>query len=189
MRELEKRGIGRPSTYAAIISTIQERGYVSLNKRRFQAEKIGELVTDRLVENFSHLLNYSFTADMEQELDQIALGEREWRSVLDVFYEDFFSAAPSRWSPRKACGPIQPITTAVRCDACGRPMQVRTASTGMFLGCSGYALPPAERCTRTMNLVPGEEAVDTDADEEGGKPATAGQAALSLPATPPWIPI
>lgn len=166
VRELEKRGIGRPSTYAAIISTIQERGYVSLNKRRFQAEKIGELVTDRLVENFSHLLNYSFTADMEQELDQIALGEREWRSVLDAFYEDFSQRLQTAGAA-EGMRPNQPITTAVRCDACDRPMQVRTASTGMFLGCSGYALPPAERCTRTINLVPGEEAVDTDADEEG----------------------
>ncbi len=166
VRELEKRGIGRPSTYAAIISTIQERGYVSLNKRRFQAEKIGELVTDRLVENFSHLLNYSFTADMEQELDQIALGEREWRSVLDAFYADFSQRLQAAGAT-EGMRPNQPITTAVRCDACERPMQVRTASTGMFLGCSGYALPPAERCTRTMNLVPGEEAVDTDADDEG----------------------
>ena len=166
VRELEKRGIGRPSTYAAIISTIQERGYVSLNKRRFQAEKIGELVTDRLVENFGHLLNYSFTADMEQELDQIALGEREWRGVLDAFYEDFSQRLQTAGAT-EGMRPNQPITTAVRCDDCGRPMQVRTASTGMFLGCSGYALPPAERCTRTMNLVPGEEAVDTDADDEG----------------------
>ena len=166
VRELEKRGIGRPSTYAAIISTIQERGYVSLNKRRFQAEKIGELVTDRLVENFGSLLNYSFTADMEQELDQIALGEREWRSVLDVFYDDFSRRLQAAGAP-EGMRPNQPITTAVRCDACERPMQVRTASTGVFLGCSGYALPPAERCTRTMNLVPGEEAVDTDTDDEG----------------------
>lgn len=166
VRELEKRGIGRPSTYAAIISTIQERGYVSLNKRRFQAEKIGELVTDRLVENFGGLLNYSFTADMEQELDQIALGEREWRSVLDTFYDDFSQRLQAAGAT-EGMRPNQPTTTGVRCDICERPMQVRTASTGVFLGCSGYALPPAERCTHTMNLVPGEEAVDTDADDEG----------------------
>ena len=123
-------------------------------------------MTDRLVENFGHLLNYSFTADMEQELDQVALGEREWRSVLDVFYEDFSQRLQTAGAT-EGMRPNQPITTAVRCDDCERPMQVRTASTGVFLGCSGYALPPAERCTRTMNLVPGEEAVDTDADDEG----------------------
>ena len=70
VRELEKRGIGRPSTYAAIISTIQERGYVSLVIRRFHAEKIGELVTDRLVEKFENPMDYGFTAEMERELDR-----------------------------------------------------------------------------------------------------------------------
>ena len=165
VRELEKRGIGRPSTYASIISTIQERGYVTLRQRRFYAEKIGELVTDRLVENFSHLLDYSFTAGMERDLDQIAVGEREWRGVLDTFYEDF-SKRLTTAGAAEGMRPNQPTTTDVACDTCGRPMQVRTASTGVFLGCSGYALPPAERCTRTLNLVPGEEAVAADADDE-----------------------
>src|SRR5262249_14292005 len=81
VRELEKRGIGRPSTYAAIISTIQERGYVTLTARRFYAEKIGELVTDRLVENFDNLLDFGFTAQLEEELDQIAEGRADWREV------------------------------------------------------------------------------------------------------------
>ena len=165
VRELEKRGIGRPSTYAAIISTIQERGYVTLRQRRFYAEKIGELVTDRLVENFSHLLDYSFTAGMERDLDQIAVGEREWRGVLDTFYEDFSKRLTAAGAD-DGMRPNQPTTTDVACDTCGRPMQVRTASTGVFLGCSGYALPPAERCTRTLNLVPGEEAADADDEEE-----------------------
>ena len=165
VRELEKRGIGRPSTYAAIISTIQERGYVTLRQRRFYAEKIGELVTDRLVENFSHLLDYSFTAGMERDLDQIAVGEREWRGVLDTFYEDFSKRLTAAGAD-DGMRPNQPTTTDIDCDTCGRPMQVRTASTGVFLGCSGYALPPAERCTRTLNLVPGEEAVAADADDE-----------------------
>ena len=165
VRELEKRGIGRPSTYAAIISTIQERGYVTLRQRRFYAEKIGELVTDRLVENFSHLLDYSFTAGMERDLDQIAVGEREWRGVLNTFYEDFSKRLTTAGAD-DGMRPNLPTTTDIDCDTCGRPMQVRTASTGVFLGCSGYALPPAERCTRTLNLVPGEEAVAADADDE-----------------------
>ena len=165
VKELEKRGIGRPSTYAAIISTIQERGYVTLRKRRFYAEKIGKLVTDRLVENFSHLLDYSFTAGMERDLDQIAVGEREWRSVLDTFYEDFSKRVTAAGAD-DGMRPNLPTATDIDCDTCGRPMQVRTASTGVFLSCSGYALPPAERCTRTLNLVPGEEAVAADADDE-----------------------
>ena len=86
VRELEKRGIGRPSTYASIISTIVDRGYVRVESRRFFAEKMGEIVTDRLVENFVELMNYEFTAKMEDKLDGIAEGSLEWKKVLDAFY-------------------------------------------------------------------------------------------------------
>src|SRR5690606_2999016 len=89
VKELEKRGIGRPSTYASIISTIQDRGYVQLQNKRFYAEKIGDIVTDRLTENFSDLMDYGFTASMEEYLDDIAQGELDWRDVLDRFYSDF----------------------------------------------------------------------------------------------------
>ena len=166
VRELEKRGIGRPSTYAAIISTIQERGYVSIANRRFHAEKIGELVTDRLVEQFSNLMDYGFTAALEQELDQIAEGEVNWRGVLDAFYGDF-SAKLTVARSGGGMRPNAPTDTGVDCPKCDRPMQLRTAGTGVFLGCSGYALPPKERCQNTMNLTPGEEAVDVDVDDEG----------------------
>ena len=166
VRELEKRGIGRPSTYAPIISTIQERGYVTLQKRRFHAERIGELVTDRLVENFPELLNYSFTAEMETELDQVADGERAWRGLLDAFYADF-SGKLAKAEGEKGMRPNAPTETSIECGKCGRNMHLRTAGTGVFLGCSGYALPPKERCANTLNLLPGEEAVDIDQDEEG----------------------
>ena len=166
VRELEKRGIGRPSTYVPIISTIQDRGYVTLQKRRFHAERIGELVTDRLVENFPELMSYSFTANMETDLDQIAEGQRAWRSLLDAFYADFsgqLAAAQGEAGMRAN----EPTATAIACGKCTRPMQLRTAGTGVFLGCSGYALPPKERCANTMNLVPGDEAVDVEQDAEG----------------------
>ena len=166
VRELEKRGIGRPSTYASIISTIQDRGYVTLKKRRFYAEKIGEIVTERLVESFADLLDYSFTADMEQDLDQIASGNREWHNVLDTFYGGFSRklAAAARDDGMR---PNTPTETAVACAACGRGMQVRSASTGVFLGCSGYSLPPKERCTQTIDLTPADEAADAERDDEG----------------------
>ena len=166
VRELEKLGIGRPSTYAAIISTIQERGYVSLEKRRFRAERIGELVTDRLVENFGDLMDYSFTAELEQELDRIAGGERGWRAVLDGFYEGFSDRLEKAAVPGGGMRGNEPTDTDVPCGRCGRPMQLRTASTGVFLGCSGYRLPPKERCTNTLNLMPGDEVVDVDEDGE-----------------------
>ena len=166
VRELEKRGIGRPSTYASIISTIQDRGYVTLKKRRFYAEKIGEIVTDRLVESFADLLDYSFTAGMEQDLDQIASGDREWLNVLDTFYGGFSRKLTAAARP-DGMRPNSPTETAVACAACGRNMQVRSASTGVFLGCSGYSLPPKERCTQTMDLTPADEAADADRDDEG----------------------
>ena len=167
VRELEKRGIGRPSTYAAIISTIQERGYVTLTARRFHAEKIGELVTDRLVENFDNLLDFGFTAQLEQELDQIADGAADWREVLNTFYGDFSGKLNRAQAEKGGMRPNVPTNTDIPCAVCGRPMQVRTGSTGVFLGCSGYALPPKERCTHTLNLIPGDEVVDVDEDSEG----------------------
>lgn len=167
VRELEKRGIGRPSTYAAIISTIQERGYVTLRNRRFHAEKIGELVTDRLVEQFEHLMDYGFTAGMEQELDRVAEGELAWRQVLDEFYGDFSTRLEDAQNPQGGMRVNVPTDTDIACERCGRHMQVRNASTGVFLGCSGYGLPPKERCTNTMNLIPGDEAVDVEQDAEG----------------------
>lgn len=81
VKELEKRGIGRPSTYASIISTIQDRGYVKVDSRRFYAEKMGEIVSDRLDKSFVDLMNYDFTARMEQKLDQIAEGDAAWTNV------------------------------------------------------------------------------------------------------------
>ena len=167
VRELEKLGIGRPSTYAAIISTIQDRGYVTLNNRRFHAEKIGELVTDRLTENFSELMDYGFTANMEQQLDQIAEGKASWNKVLDTFYGDFEGKLEEARDPEGGMRANEPTDTDVKCGTCDRHMQIRTGSTGVFLGCSGYGLKPKERCTSTMNLISGDEAVDVDEDDEG----------------------
>lgn len=164
VRELERRGIGRPSTYASIISTIQDRGYVTLEGRRFHVKKIGELVTDRLVENFSDLMDYSFTAGMERELDQIADGERGWHSVLDSFYGDFSDKLVHAGSADGGMRANVPTDTDIPCSVCGRPMQVRTASTGVFLGCSGYRLPPKERCTNTVDLLSDNEVVDAAAE-------------------------
>ncbi|MCF6261042.1 MAG: type I DNA topoisomerase [Gammaproteobacteria bacterium] len=166
VKELEKQGIGRPSTYASIISTIQDRGYVTVQNRRFYAEKIGDIVTERLTENFKDLMDYSFTANMEEKLDSIAAGESNWLNVLDAFYEDFKSRLEIADQDEGGMRGNDPISTDIPCASCGRPMQIRVGSTGVFLGCSGYSLPPKERCKSTMNLIPGDEAVDVDADEE-----------------------
>lgn len=159
VKELEKRGIGRPSTYASIISTIQDRGYVRVENRRFYAEKMGEIVTDRLEENFRELMNYDFTARMESGLDQVANDQAEWKAVLDEFFAEFSEQLETAEKDPEDGGmrPNQMVMTSIDCPTCGRQMGIRTASTGVFLGCSGYALPPKERCKTTINLVPETE--------------------------------
>jgi len=157
VKELEKRGIGRPSTYASIISTIQDRGYVRLDNRRFYAEKMGEIVTERLVENFGDLMDYGFTAGLEEALDEVAVGSKQWKKVLGDFYTDFRKKLTAAEDQKKGMKLNSPTDTDIPCPKCERPMQIRTASTGVFLGCSGYALPPKERCKSTINLVSGDE--------------------------------
>lgn len=166
VKELEKRGIGRPSTYASIISTIQERGYVHVQSRRFYADKMGDVVTERLVETFSDLMDYGFTANMESALDQVAEGRKNWQDLLNEFYRDFSNKLTKAQGSQFGMRGNVPTETDITCDKCGRNMQIRIGTTGVFLGCSGYALPPKERCKNTMNLVPGEEAIDVDQDED-----------------------
>jgi DNA topoisomerase-1 len=164
VKEMEKRGIGRPSTYAAIISTIQDRGYVALHNRRFYSEKMGDIVTERLSESFSNLMDYGFTAGMEENLDDVAHGERDWKNVLDEFYGDFKNKLEVAGAADSGMRANLPTPTSIACRECGRHMMIRTASTGVFLGCSGYSLPPKERCKATINLIPGDEIA---ADDEG----------------------
>lgn len=166
VKELEKRGIGRPSTYASIISTIQDRGYAHVDKRRFYADKMGDIVTERLTESFTELMDYSFTANMEESLDDVADGKEEWHNLLDRFYKDFSDTLLNAQNDEGGMRPNEPTETDIPCTTCGRPMQIRTGTTGVFLGCSGYALPPKERCKSTMNLVSGDEAVNADDDDE-----------------------
>ena len=168
VKELEKKGIGRPSTYASIISTIQDRGYVRLQNRRFYSEKMGDVVTDRLSESFANLMDYDFTARLEEELDEIAEGEIDWKKVLNEFYGNFQQQLETAGGDSE--GGMRgntPTETDIPCPTCERPMQIRVASTGVFLGCSGYALPPKERCKTTINLVSGDEVVSADDDVEG----------------------
>lgn len=166
VRELEKRGIGRPSTYASIISTIQERGYVELQNRRFYAEKMGEIVTHRLTESFNDLMDYDFTAHLEQRLDAVAQGERDWKAVLNDFYGQFTAQLDAADQAEGGMRGNTPTETDINCPSCGRHMLIRTATTGVFLGCSGYHLPPKERCTKTMNLLPAEDFVAQDDEAE-----------------------
>ena len=169
VRELEKQGIGRPSTYVPIITTIQERGYVSLRNKRFHAERIGEIVIDRLMENFQDLMEYEFTANMERELDQISIGEKQWKDVLNGYYEDFavrfVRAADSEAGMRKNL----PIVSNLTCPRCERDLLIRTASSGVFLACSGFSLPKKERCEQTLSLNVVEPSRKQEDDETEGR--------------------
>ena len=166
VKELEKREIGRPSTYASIISTIQDRGYVKVESKRFYALKMGDIVAERLQESFGELMDYDFTARMEDSLDEVAAGDTDWKKLLNDFYASFTSELAKAEAEDGGMRTNDPTDTDIPCPKCGRHMQIRTASTGVFLGCSGYSLPPKERCKSTINLTPGEEAIRTDTAEE-----------------------
>ncbi|MXP67397.1 type I DNA topoisomerase [Pantoea sp. Aalb] len=162
VRELEKRGIGRPSTYANIISTIQDRGYIRITNHRFYAEKMGEIVTHRLKENFQELMNYDFTAHMEDNLDQIANNKVDWKIVLNSFFKNF-SRQLNKAEKEPKEGGMQPnkmVLISINCPICNRKMGIRTASTGVFLGCSGYTLSSKERCKKTINLITETEIIN-----------------------------
>jgi DNA topoisomerase-1 len=128
---------------------------------------MGEIVTERLAESFPNLMDYDFTARLEDELDEIAEGEVQWKKVLNDFYAKFRNQLESAEKPDGGMRANTPTETDIPCPSCGRNMQIRVASTGVFLGCSGYSLPPKERCKTTINLVSGDEVVSADDDVEG----------------------
>ncbi len=146
VKELEKKGIGRPSTYATIISTIQERGYVKLESRRFFATELGEIVTDQLVEHFGDLINTDFTARMENDLDSVESGERSWEAVVSEFHTPFVRDLDKAETAMKSLK-ANPELTEQKCDKCGAPMAVLYNKRGKFLGCSRYP-----ECKNTMSV-------------------------------------
>jgi len=167
VKELERKGIGRPSTYANIISTIQDRGYVEIQNRRFFVKKIGMIVTDRLVNSFDDIMDYSFTANFENELDRIANGELNWKEVLDSYYSAFQDDLLSAMDEENGMVPNLPTMTNINCPDCKKnKLTIRNASNGVFLGCAGYSLPADEQCKKTLNLISGDEAVSVDDQEE-----------------------
>ena len=168
VRELEKKGIGRPSTYANIISTIQDRGYVQIENKRFFVKKIGHIVAERLIESFHDIMDYDFTANLENSLDDIANGEADWRNILDNFYKSFQNDLISASDEDSGMRPGNiPTTTDIICPLCEKTnMVIRNSSNGVFLGCSGYQNEGNDKCKETLNLISGDEAVSVDDSEE-----------------------
>ncbi len=164
VKELEEKGIGRPSTYASILSTIQDRGYVLKDQGRFHITPLGELVTDLLVESFPDILNVEFTAKMENQLDKIEEGATDWHQTLAAFYESFkkdLDEAVDKMRDVKR----QAIPTDLVCEKCGAPMVIRWGRNGEFLACSKW---PECRNTKEFRRKPdgGIEILEPETVEE-----------------------
>jgi DNA topoisomerase-1 len=137
VRELEKHGIGRPSTYAPILSTIQVRGYVDRQNKYLIPTELGFVVNDLLVEHFSAIVDIPFTAHMEADLDRIAAGERDWVTVLREFYGPFEQTLEQAGrNIEKVEVPVE--ETGLTCEKCGSPMVVKTGRFGKFIACSNF---------------------------------------------------
>ena len=164
IKELEERGIGRPSTYATILSTIKDKGYVEAEKGKFYPTELGFLVNDLLVVNFPDILDIEFTAQMEENLDKIEEGEKGWVETLKEFYipfqKDLEMAKVSMRDVKR-----EQIPTDALCERCGSKMVKRWGKRGYFLACSSY---PKCRYTREVedkagNNNAGDNKVETDA--------------------------
>ncbi len=137
VKTLEEKGIGRPSTYATIVETIQSRGYVRMIERRFVPQEIGFVVTDLLAQHFPEVVNENFTSEMEQRLDRVEEAHDDWVSLLRAFYEPF-AADLARAEEHFPKVELEEDETDEICPACARPMKIKTGRFGKFLACSGY---------------------------------------------------
>ena len=155
--ELEKRGIGRPSTYATILSVIQDRDYVETKERKFYPTELGRLVSDLLVEHFPDVMDVEFTAAMENLLDQVEEGKRPWVGVLRDFYGPFEKHLQAASQSMPSVKNMVEPTTEI-CEKCGKPMVIRLGRYGKFLACSGY---PECKATRPL------KSEDTGANQVG----------------------
>jgi DNA topoisomerase-1 len=154
VKALEENGIGRPSTYAPILSTLQDRGYAKREGRALVPQELGFVVNDLLVEHFPDVFDISFTATMEEELDEIARGEGQWEPVVRQFYKPLEAALESA-----AAAPRVEEATDEVCDKCGKPMIKRWGRFGQFLACSGF---PECRNSRPLEGEPDRTPQPTD---------------------------
>ena len=151
VKELEENGIGRPSTYATILTTIREKGYVDLSKGFFRPSELGFIVNDLLIESFPDILNVDFTARMEDELDKIEEGEIDAVAVLEGFYDSFkkdLERAAKEMHTVKGNG----LAVDLNCPVCGQPLRIKVGKNGPFLACSGYP-----NCNFTRNYTRNEK--------------------------------
>ncbi len=163
VKTLEEYGIGRPSTYASIMNTLVERKYTRLDKKRFFPEDVGMVVNDLLVAHFSRYVDYNFTAGLEEELDQVSRGEKQWKPLLKEFWEPFTTLLKQKESEVNKAD----LTTAATdepCPECGKPLVIKLGKRGKFIACSGFQ----EGCkyTRSMDGDKGAEPAETIISDE-----------------------
>ena len=164
---LEEYGIGRPSTYASIISTLQDREYVVLDKKRFTPTDVGRVVVKFLTEHFTKYVDYDFTAKLETALDDVAEGTKEWIPLMDDFWQGFNNQIISKADVDRPGNEL--IDEA--CPKCGKPLQKQLSRYGTFIGCTGYNDEPKCDYKRSMNgtAQAGADPVTIGVDAESGK--------------------
>jgi DNA topoisomerase-1 len=160
VKVMEEKGIGRPSTYAPIIKTILGRNYIKRMNKSLQPTELGELVNRLLVENFSDIVDYEFTANMENELDYIEEGTEEWVKVVNEFYGSFQVRLAEAKKKMKSVKK-HVIETEEKCEKCGRPMVVKWGRRGRFMSCSGF---PA--CKHSKSITTGVKCPSDGCDGE-----------------------
>ncbi len=137
VKTLEEKGIGRPSTYATIISTIQDRGYVKREKRTLFPTPLGRLISSLLVEHFPRIVDYGFTAEMEENLDKVEEGKENWVEIVKGFYMPFSQELSKAAEGMQKVRSIK-LQEEKLCPKCGKPMEIKFGRFGQFLGCTGY---------------------------------------------------
>jgi DNA topoisomerase-1 len=164
---LEEYGIGRPSTYASIISTLQDREYVLLDKKRFTPTDVGRVVNKFLTEHFTKYVDYGFTSNLEDALDSVAEGEREWLPLMAEFWQGFNKQLLSKADVDRPGNEL--IDEA--CPKCGKPLQKQLSRFGTFIGCTGYNDEPKCDYKRSLNGAAqvGSDPVIIGIDDESGK--------------------
>ncbi len=156
VKEMEKRGIGRPSTYAPTLSTIQDRGYVVKEEGKFMPQEVGFIVTNLLKEKFPSIVDLDFTAEMEGELDKIADGDKQWQPVVAEFYKPFkqLLTTAEKDIDKKS---LSETATDEKCPQCGKPLIIKLGRFGKFYACTGF---PECRYTRPLEETVKEAAVE-----------------------------
>ncbi len=146
VKTLEEHGIGRPSTYASIISTLQNREYVTLESKRFYPTDVGRIVNKFLTEHFTKYVDYSFTANLEDELDAVSRGEKDWIPLMHAFWDPFNSLIQEKEESVQRKDVTQEAIDE-KCPECGSPLSIRLGRNGRFIGCTHYP-----ECSYTRNL-------------------------------------